>query len=410
MPDDLVDVIIVGAGPAGVACALGLAGSGLKVKLIDKDQFPREKVCAGGLWLRSVRVLDDLLPFVGSSIESFENKLNLCGISVCTPDGGKFIHKSNYIGEKRKTLGYTVNREDFDEWLVRCTCKSSEVEFIPSKKVDTVQKTSTGMTVSGEGFAYNAKIVVFADGAQAGISGKLTGMKFSREKDALAVRAYFKHVKKDDNDNVLELCFLKEVFPGYMWLFPLPDDVMNVGVYIPLRFFQQHNANLKRLLFELIQDNSQMAFKFQDATLIGSVRGGLLPLGKKNSVYSGENFLVAGDAASLVDPLGGEGIGNALYSGQLAAKHILECVSQNNFSASFNKAYDKKVLKSIAVDFEFRHWIVKFMQSHPSLFNYGIKKVSSNLAFRKVVASALASGEVKKEILSLRFLKSFIFD
>lgn len=408
MPDDLADVVIVGAGPAGVACALGLAGSGLNVLLLDKDQFPREKVCGGGLWLRSVRVLNDLLPKVSSNLQSFENKTPLCGISVCTPEGSNFVYKSNFLGNDRKTLGYTVNRDDFDEWMVNQASKAPELSFIPASQVLEVKSTNSGLRVLGEGFDYQAKIVVFADGAQALASGDLTGMQFNRTADALAIRAIFRGVTINTDDKVLEFCFLKEIYPGYLWLFPLHNDTVNVGLYLPLKYLGKQKANLKNALFELIQENSSLACRFQDATLVGSIRGGLLPLGKKNMVLSGDGFLIAGDAASLVDPLGGEGIGNALFSGQLAAAHILKCFEADNFSAAFNQAYDQQIQKAILNDFGFRHWLIDFMKKHPSLFNYSVKKVSTNMAFRKMLANALASGEIRKEMMSFRFLKNLL--
>lgn len=408
MPDDLADVIIVGAGPAGVATALGLAGSGLKVFLLDKDQFPREKVCGGGLWLRSVRVLNDLLPNVGSNLQSYRNKAALCGISVCTPEGSNFVYKSNFQGEERKTLGYTVNRDDFDTWMVQQAQRASEIRFFAASHVTEVKTTSTGVHVLGEGFNYQAKMLVFADGAQALASSELSGMQFNRKTDALAIRAYFKGVSTISEDKVLEFCFLKEVYPGYLWLFPLNDDTVNVGLYLPLKYFGKQKANLKNALFELIQENSSLACRFQDATLVGSIRGGLLPLGKSKVVLSGERYLITGDAASLVDPLGGEGIGNALYSGQLAAAHILNCFKADNFSSAFNQRYDQQIHKSILNDFGFRHWLIGFMKKHPGLFNYSVKKVSTNMAFRKMLANALASGEIRKEMMSVRFFKNLI--
>jgi geranylgeranyl reductase family protein len=408
MPDDLADVIIVGAGPAGVGCALGLAGSGLKVLLIDKDQFPREKVCGGGLWLRSVRVLNDLLPNVGSNLQAFSNKTSLCGISVCTPEGSNFVYKSTLQGDERKTLGYTVNRDDFDQWMVDQAIKAPEVSFLPQTHVNQVLPQDETIKVIGDGFEYHSKMVVMADGVQALASGDLSGMQFNRHEDALAIRAYFKNVAFDTSDNILEFCFLKDVYPGYLWIFPLQDKIVNVGVYLPLKYLGTHKANLKNLLYELIQENSSLACRFQDATLVGRIRGGLLPLGKTKITLSGNRFLVAGDAASLVDPLGGEGIGNALYSGQLAASHILKCFKSNDFSASFNQAYDKQIEKAILGDFGFRHWLIGFMKRHPKLFNYSVKKVSTNMAFRKMLANALASGEIKKEMLSYRFFKNLL--
>jgi len=389
------DVIIIGAGPAGLATALGLAGSGLKVNVFDKDSFPRDKVCGGGLSSRSLRVINDLIP--GNGLQSFSIPIH--GFGVTTPDH----HEYHYLPgshDQPVVLGATVNRKQFDAVLLDHVIQQSNVGFFPETEVEAVSITEEGVSVSTTNGTKKASIVVVADGAHSQLVDSFAGDPFDRKCDAVALRGVFKDVKPVAGEHFISFYFLKEVFPGYFWMFPVPGGLWNVGIYIPLRFRHQKEYNLNRLFFDIIQENSELAARFQDATLTGRIESDILPLGKRVRRYSGTRWLSVGDAASLVDPLAGEGIGNALMSGQIAAKHLVKAFEMNDFSASFNQQYDSDLMLRLRPEFRFRHRLIHFFGNKPRLFNLLFRQIARNGRFQSMIVRLLYKKTVPGRLVS----------
>lgn len=385
MPDPKEsDVIIIGAGPAGLATALGLSGSGLSVTIIDKTLFPRDKVCGGGLSSRSLRVLGELLP---ASKIGFP-MLPIHGFSLVTPDQVEYIYLPAVLGEQ-PVLGATIDRRLFDHALLEAVVELPGTVFIGETEALAIHTSEGRVDIETSRGCFKGRMAIVADGAHSKLINSLAGDPFDRKTDAIALRGIFKDVKPEGAEAVVSFYFLKDVFPGYFWLFPLPDGHWNAGIYLPLGFKQQKKHNLNRLFFDIIQESSVLSGRFQDAILTGSIGSDILPLGKCCRHYSGERWLSVGDAASLVDPLAGEGIGNALMSGQLAAGHLLEAFRNNNFSTSFNSRYEKELLRRIGPEIKFRQRLIRFFGTKPRLFNWVFRQIARSSVFQRTVVRLL---------------------
>lgn len=381
------DVVIAGAGPAGLACALGLIGTGLKVKLIDKSRFPRPKACGGGLGSRAVRLLDELIPVNQPRFKAFTEKLPVVGVKVCTPGRQSYIFKSNYTDGNRQTLGYVTDRAAFDHYLLETCLNTGEIDFIEGQRITGYSMASGNVKISGKGFEMMSRMLVMATGP-----GPVSGTQGAKRSGAFAITADFAGVPHDTTDgNLIEFCFLPQVFPGYFWLFPKPGGETNAGVYVPLRYFRHSPALLKSMFFEVIQDESLLAGRFQDAVLTGPVKGGWMPLGSRRGCYSSERVLFAGDAARLVDPLAGEGIGNALFSGQMAARHIVRCFQSGDFSAGFNRHYDRQLNSTFGPEFAQRRRMLRLVSRYPGFFNHFFKKLDSRPGLRRWVSGTMSN-------------------
>ena len=396
------DVIIIGAGPAGLAAAASLSGSGINVLILEKGSFPRQKVCGGGLGIRSVNALNRILPKIGGCFNDIPGITAIRGIHVYAPDNQSHILKTSSI---EKLAGYTIERELFDQYLVDLVKKTKGVQFLENHEVDELSTDEDGIRLKGENFDFRAPMVIIADGAHSHLAQQLTGIGFDKDKDAVAVRGIFKNTKLPDEEKLIEFFFFEEIFPGYLWIFPLDDNTSNVGLYIPLKFATEADKNYKRLLFDLIDEKSVLADRFQDAVIADDIEGGIIPLGKLDLSYSGDHFLIAGDAASLVDPLAGEGIGNALLSGEKAAEQILRCFEERRFDAGFNKEYDKKIHDITDSEFKTNHRVIKFFNSNPKVFSYLLRMVDSNQYMRNLAADYLAGEPLRVNPISYRFIK-----
>jgi len=104
-----------------------------------------------------------------------------------------------------------------------------------------------------------------------------------------------------------------------------------------------------------------------------------------------------------VDPFTGEGVGNALRSGRVAAEHILKCFAKNNFSEKFNAEYDKEIYRRMWNELKLSHTMQRLFK-HPRLINYGVSKANRNEYFKDIIADAMQNADVKK-----RFLRPYLF-
>lgn len=391
------DILVVGCGPAGLATALGLAQSHLKVTLIDKDRFPRDKVCGGGLSSRSLRVLSDLFQGDHSGL----SMLPVHGFEVTTPDHHLYRYRPR-VSEGELVMGATINRNQFDEELLRRAEQLTNTEVFYSTKVLGIETEHDQVRVKSDDKEFVGKVVVVADGAHSKLIDTLAGKPFDRKRDAIALRGIFKNIRVVDNSNLVGFYFLKEVFPGYFWIFPLPDGLWNAGIYVPLSMRKHKKHNLNRLFFDLIQENSELSARFQDAVLIGQIESDVLPLAKPHRVYSGNRWLSVGDSASLVDPLAGEGIGNALMSGLLAANHLVKAFEHGNFSAQYNQQFDQRLMSVLKKEFSLRGGLIRFFGNKPRLFSFLFREIARSHPFQSLVAKILYKKTVEGR---LQFVK-----
>jgi len=118
------DVLIIGAGPAGATAALALKDAGLKVALIDKAQFPRDKVCGDAIPGRAVRVLRELSPAYAQAFQQFPKQ-------CFTSCSAFYVNNHLPIELHWVNQAYTCARLDFDNWLVELVQKETDTELFP---------------------------------------------------------------------------------------------------------------------------------------------------------------------------------------------------------------------------------------------------------------------------------------
>ena len=226
----------------------------------------------------------------------------------------------------------------------------------------------------------------------------LGNIEVDKKHYSAGLRVYYENVASFHEDNYIELHFFKDILPGYLWVFPLADNKANVGIGILSSVVSQKKINLKEVLNNLITNNPHLKERFINARPLETVKGFGLPLGSKKRSLSGERFLLTGDAAALIDPFSGEGIGNAIRSGRVSAEHILECFRVNDFSADFNKAYDKEIYRRMWNEFKISTTLQKLIR-YPFFFNFVVKKASQSKYLQQFFIEALANVEKKKKLL-----------
>lgn len=330
------DVIICGAGPAGITAALAMGKSGLKVAMLDKAVFPRDKTCGDAIAPYIPKVLATIDPAYAIAFENFDKKT--------------VVNKCRIVAPNKRTLdikypenGYISRRMDFDNFLFDLTSALPNLTVLENTMVKGVDVTADCVTVyTNTELIIEAKIILGCDGANSVTNKKLTGVKTELNHHSGAVRAYYQNVS-GIGEGTFELHFIKDINPGYFWIFPLADNMANVGLGMLSSQVSAKKINLRYEMQRIIETNTYIKERFKNATLTSEIKGFGLPLGSRKVQISGNRFMLCGDAASLIDPVTGEGIGQAMVSGRYAGWQAIECFKQNNFTAAFIKAYDKKV-------------------------------------------------------------------
>jgi flavin-dependent dehydrogenase len=206
----------------------------------------------------------------------------------------------------------------------------------------------------------------------------------------------------------IELHFCQEILPGYLWLFPLPDGKANVGLGMLSQEISRKRINLRETLNHLITHHDHFRERFKNARPLETVKGFGLPLGSRKRKISGERYLLAGDAASLIDPFTGEGIGNALRSGRVAAHHVQKCFASGDFSAAFNKRYDSEIYHRMWGEFRISRGLQR-LSHYPWLFNLVVSKANQNPRILEILTEALAQVDKKQSLLHPRFYYRLLF-
>jgi len=308
--------------------------------------------------------------------------------------------KLNYDKQREDSPGYVMRRVDFDNFLVEEVRQRDNIDFREGVSVATYQQTATGWEVKDKtgDLHLHCKLLLVADGAHSYFSRHIAGHQKDNAHHAAALRAYYHGVTGFHDDNFIELHFLPELNPGYFWIFPLPDGGANVGLGMRSDFIQKRGVNLYELLEGAIANHPEIAARFANATLQGKVVGYGLPLGSKRRSLSGDHYLLLGDAGHLVDPLTGEGIGNAFYSGFIAAEQAVQCLAQERYDAEFLKDYDVRVDRVLRQEMRLSYQLQRIMQWE-WLTNTITTFISNNPRIIELLCRMYTAFDLRKELV-----------
>ena len=394
-------VCIIGAGPGGATTALQLDRLGIPCVVVDKAVFPRDKVCGDGLSGKVITGLEKIDKGIAERLRAFAEKENSWGVTFVSPgrQGMDVPYKPNYNKQADAPLGFVCKRIHFDNFMVEELKRSPNVQLFEGVTIDKYSLDEDGYTVRNNAgdFVVKAKLLIIANGAHSSFTKEVAGIRMEPKYYAAGIRAYYKGVKGTHADSFIELHFLKNLLPGYLWIFPLPNGEANVGMDMLSDAVRDRKVNLKQLLTETLQQDPVFAERFRDAEMTSSLDGYGLPLGSKKRRLSGNRYMLVGDAAYIIDPFTGEGIGNAIYSGAIAAKQAAACLEADNFSEEAMMAYDESVYRVLGPELKLSYKLQQLVK-YPRLFNWLMKMGMRNKQLRDVISSMFYEVDLRKKL------------
>ena len=404
------DICIVGAGPGGATAALVLGRAGVPCMLVDKASFPRDKICGDALSGKVVEVLRKIDPTIAQRLAAEPTQVGSWGVNFVAPNGKalRVPFKTSIDKAKDTAPGFIIKRIDFDHFLLQEALKYPSVTYVPNLKLDQYTKTAEGFTAADkEGTnTINANLLLVADGAQSSFARHHGGIQMEPKHYCAGIRAYYEGVQGMDADNFIELHFIKDLLPGYFWIFPLPNGGANVGLGVRSDYISKRKLNLKQLLPQVIEGNSVLKKRFEQATLVDEVRGYGLPLGSKKRPISGDNFMLIGDAASLIDPFTGEGIGNAMMTGMLAAQQAL---ASSNFTKASLAAYDIAVYRRLWSELSLSRKMQQLV-TVPWLFNLIVNKAQKSKTLQETISCMFEDMDMRERLKQPSFYVNLLLN
>ncbi|HET6567361.1 MAG TPA: NAD(P)/FAD-dependent oxidoreductase, partial [Rhodothermales bacterium] len=213
--------------------------------------------------------------------------------------------------------------------------------------------------------------------------------------------AYYEGVTGFNDLNNVELHFVDEAIPGYFWIFPMANGRANVGLGMLSHSVKKKDVKLKELL-EVCIDHPRFKERFKDARRVSQVKGWGLPLGSKPRPMAGNGWMLVGDAASLIDPFTGEGIGNAMVSGEKAALWAARAKAADDYSAAFLKGYETDVLKYLQGELRLSHAMQR-LTNWKWLLNTVIRKASRSHELADAISSMFDDEAERRKLVSPMF-------
>lgn len=352
-------ILIVGAGPSGATAAYYLAKAGVSVILIDRQSFPRDKVCGDFVGPVAIKELQNL----GVTQREEFKATNIINRAAMYLDGKQLISAPWPSFNGLEQTGRVIPRRLLDSWILKAA-KEAGVKVLENVLVTgfNVEKDAIAVTTkNSEGSrVFRAQLLIGADGTNSLIARQIRGAEMPRKNRIIGVRGYYEEV--EGNMGEADLHFMSQGFNGYCWLFPTSKTEANVGIGLFLDTMSKETKP-KELITELVSKDEGLQKRLKNAKLKEHFEAWPLNTYDSHMPLVANRVLLVGEAAGLVNPINGEGIQYALLSGRWAAETTLWCLGKQDFSLDALSSYSRRVDGELGYGFKVSALIIQLIRN-----------------------------------------------
>jgi len=344
------DVAIIGAGPAGSATAIAYkrAAPGLRIALIDKATFPRDKACGDGLGPGAVKVLTDL----GVS-HILHGEKRVSDVEVRGPLTSMTHGALPMLDDKAKS-GAVIKRVELDDRL-HSAALALGVDDLTGRRFTNSElrgdRRLVRLSHDGVQSTITASLLVGADGAGSRVRASLGAQRNADRHTGIGIRAYASVLAPGGQPpDTLFLDYAEHLLPGYGWVFPLEDDRCNIGVFMVVSDLKEHRLKTRQLLDPFIGHLETRGYQIAD---VSSERTYILPHAAGMPRLSHPRAALIGDAASMINPWSGEGIFYGMEAGRILAAATVDNLRTSNGSmAASLRLFERRFRKRFSWHFK----------------------------------------------------------
>jgi len=359
------EVAVIGAGPGGSTAAALLAESGLKVVLLDKKIFPRDKTCGDLVTAEGLQVLERM--GLGEWTTGFKQ---VSALRFTSPDSA--ILDTPVTTVRSDVAARIIPRRLLDNHLVQAAVKAG-VRLVEGVCVRDVALDGVRPRILAQGFEIEADLVILADGSHAAVTRRLGMVK--DDFDLIAVQQYL--AGDCDPAGPVEFHFQKNVIPGYTWLIPMEDGNLNIGAGTFTSRIRRNKLDLKAVLERFKTNHPIRSDRLANTRPLGPIKAHPLRTNLKGTRTHANRILVVGDAAGLVSPFTGEGIASALLSAEMAAAQARKAFTAADFSAKSLAPYTRALRQRYLAD-QRAGRILRLILQNPSLLNTTFQRMRAD--------------------------------
>jgi len=340
------DVLVIGAGPAGSVSAAMLNNAGLKVRVVEKEKFPRF-VIGESLLPRCMEVLEDANLLDAVKEKKFQEKF-----------GAKFYYEgaiSDFNFSEQYTKGWSwtwqVQRADFDLALIQEVEKrgvpvSFETMVTNIQFNDDESSVTTVQHKDGTAEKINAKFIMDASGY-----GRVIPKLFNLDKPPILGerRAIFAHMQDPNRYNYDEpdRITIVSYAPGaWVWIIPFSSGITSVGFVSDYKFFEQYSGDLKEQFNALVNGLDYLKNRFENVPFVFEPRK-LEAWSTTTDKFYGKGYVLTGNATEFLDPVFSSGVMFATVSSHKASQMVIKKLKGEN--VDWDNDYTKFIQKGVDV-------------------------------------------------------------
>jgi menaquinone-9 beta-reductase len=376
------DVVIIGGGPAGLACAWHLAEGGLSPLVLEAASFPRDKVCGDALSGKVVSVLRRLGGEALICRMAAEPFVLRASALVFVNDRGDRVRLS-LSGE---VMGFTAPRYAWDAWLWSQAPRT--IRLRPKTPVLRIERAERHWVLYlPQGERVQARYLIGADGVASKVRPWVYTYRRARRPPVYsAVRVYAAYPVMPGE---LELHYVPPYLPGYWWAFAMAGGQVNIGIGGPPQIAR--SISFRQGIRHLLGEKAPKA-----------IAGHGIPLYRAGVPLTAPGCALIGDAGHLVDPFTGEGIGNALLSGYRLAQAILKAQPADLFTWDARDAYEKPLHHELKTEMRVSTWLHRLSRS-PLIVRWLLRRLSQRPDLQETLQTMLFQPEKRLKLYSPKF-------